>query len=574
MTETATTGIWHDIDRCYAAVSSRDARFDGRFITGVRTTGIYCRPSCPAITPKRGNVEFFPTAAAAQARGFRACRRCLPDAVPGSPDWNVRADLAARAMRLIAEGIVEREGVPGLARRLGYSERQLGRVLTAELGAGPLALARAHRAHAARLLIERSAMPLTDVAFAAGFASVRQFNDTIRAVFGMTPSDLRTRATSRRVEATGAPAPVSGATLSLRLPLRPPFDGDGLLAFLAARAVADVEGATSTRYTRTLRLPHGPGRMTVTPASVTAAADTAHVPCELWLTDVRDLAGAVTRVRRLLDLDADPVAVDDALRRDDALAPLVAARPGIRVPGAVDGPELVLRTMLGQQVSVAAARSAASRLAAELGEPLPGEAPPGGSVPGHSPDRDDRSHHDPTGEDPFDRLRCTTRLFPAASTVAEHAADVLRGPRARVEAVRTVAGALASGELDVHAGRDPDDLRRDLLAQPGIGPWTADYVVMRALGRPDVLLDGDLALRTGSAAAGIDPAELPGRALAWRPWRSYAGMHLWRSAATEKDPAATAKDAAPTRAAADDIHAAAHGHTTGTRPLDSTGRDR
>ncbi|MBB3663810.1 AraC family transcriptional regulator of adaptative response / DNA-3-methyladenine glycosylase II [Prauserella sediminis] len=568
MTETATTGIWHDTDRCYAAVSSRDARFDGRFITGVRTTGIYCRPSCPAITPKRGNVEFFATAAAAQARGFRACRRCLPDAVPGSPDWNVRADLAGRAMRLIAEGTVEREGVPGLARRLGYSERQLGRVLTAELGAGPLALARAHRAHAARLLIERSAMPLTDVAFAAGFASVRQFNDTIRAVFGLTPSDLRTRATSRQVGDTGTPAPVSGATLTLRLPLRPPFDGDGLLSFLAARAVTGVESATPARYTRTLRLPHGPGRMTVEPATATAATETAHVPCELWLTDVRDLAGGVARVRRLLDLDADPVAVDDALRRDDALAPLVAARPGIRVPGAVDGPELVLRTMLGQQVSVAAARTAASRLAAELGENLPGETLPGDALTG-----DDRSGHDPASDDPADGQGGTALLFPTASAVAEHATDVLRGPRTRIEAIRTVAGALASGDLDVHAGRDPDELRRDLLAQPGIGPWTADYVVMRALGRPDVLLDGDLALRTGSAAAGIDPAELPERALAWRPWRSYAGMQLWRSAATAdravapNDAAANRTSAATPNARQDNRHRHTPRHLDRTRPV-------
>lgn len=516
MTETATTGIWLDTDRCYAAVRSRDARFDGRFITGVRTTGIYCRPSCPAITPKRGNVDFFPTAAAAQARGFRACRRCLPDAVPGSPDWNVRADLAARAMRLIAEGTVERDGVPGLARRLGYSERQLGRVLTAELGAGPLALARAHRAHAARLLIERSAMPLTDVAFAAGFASVRQFNDTIRSVFGMTPSDLRTRATSRRVDDPASAEPVSGTRLALRLPLRPPFDGAGLLAFLAARALTGVETATTTRYARTLRLPHGPGRMSVTPTPAAADDHTAHVRCELWLTDVRDLAGGVARVRRLLDLDADPVAVDDALRRDEALAPLVTARPGIRLPGAVDGPELVLRTMLGQQVSVAAARTTTSRLAAELGDPLPGYGP--------------TAAEDDVDADP-------ARLFPTASAVADRATDVLRGPRSRTDAIRTVAAALASGDLAVHAGRDPDELREDLLALPGIGPWTADYVVMRALGRPDVLLDGDLALRNGAAAIGIDPRSLADRALAWRPWRSYAGMHLWAAAAP--DPAAS-----------------------------------
>src|ERR687890_1254244 len=220
-----------DTDRCYRAVASRDARFDGQFVTAVRTTGIYCRPSCPAVTPKATNVEFWPTAAAAQPRGSRACRRCLPDAVPGSPDWNVRADLAGRAMRLIGDGVVERDGVPGLATRLGYSERQLGRVLTAELGAGPLALARAHRAHTARLLVETTSMAMADIAFAAGFASVRQFNDTVREVYGVPPTTLRAEAGRRR----GAVAAAAG-TLVLRLPYRPPFDGDGLLAFFSARA--------------------------------------------------------------------------------------------------------------------------------------------------------------------------------------------------------------------------------------------------------------------------------------------------------------------------------------------------
>ena len=241
-----------DQERCYRAVASRDARFDGHFITAVRTTGIYCRPSCPATTPKRANVEFLPTAGAAQQRGYRACRRCLPDAVPGSPDWNVRADLAARAMRLISDGVVEREGVPGLATRLGYSERHLNRVLTAELGAGPLALARAHRAHTARLLIETTPLGMADVAFAAGFASVRQFNDTVRAVYGVAPTTLRAEAGRRRTTA-------AAGTLVLRLPFRPPFDAEGLRQFFAARAVAGVETLGDDGYVRTLRLPHGAG---------------------------------------------------------------------------------------------------------------------------------------------------------------------------------------------------------------------------------------------------------------------------------------------------------------------------
>ncbi|MEU6645766.1 AlkA N-terminal domain-containing protein [Saccharomonospora sp. NPDC046836] len=486
--------VWQDTERCYRAVMSRDARFDGQFIVAVRTTGIYCRPSCPAMTPKARNVEFFPTSAAAQSHGYRACRRCLPDAVPGSPEWNVRADLAARAMRLIADGTVEREGVPGLARRLGYSERQLGRVLTAELGAGPLALARAHRAHSARLLIELSELPLTDVAFAAGFASVRQFNTTIQEVFAATPSQLRAAANSRRkpVSSQDEP-PTAGARLTLRLPFREPFDAAGLLTFLADRAVPGVED-TAGGYRRTLRLPHGSALVRLTPAG-------AHVECELRLTDVRDLGNAVARIRRLLDLDADPHAVRQVLGRDRALAPLVAATPGIRVPGAVDGAELVLRAMLGQQVSVPAARTAAGRLAAELGEPVP-------------------------AADGEPRL-----LFPTAAAVAEHGGEVLRGPQRRIDAMREVAAALAVGDLDVHVGRDGPELRAELLGAPGIGPWTADYVLMRVLGQPDVLLDGDLALRKGAAALGLDDTSngLTERAQAWRPWRSYAGMYLWRA---------------------------------------------
>ncbi|GAB3566807.1 AlkA N-terminal domain-containing protein [Amycolatopsis endophytica] len=513
----AEQALWRDTERCYRAVTSRDARFDGQFITAVRTTGIYCRPSCPALTPRQENVRFYPTAAAAQAAGFRACRRCLPDAVPGSPLWDVRADLAARAMRLIADGVVERDGVPGLARHLGYSERQLGRVLTAELGAGPLALARAHRAHSARLLIELSELPLADVAFAAGFTSVRQFNDTIRDVFARTPSQLRTAASAAR-RRSGAADPearrrkgntgpearrpkgdtgpeagtAAGTRLSLRLPFRPPFDAGGILGFFAARAVPGVEAADEHSYARTLRLPHGAASVTLTPQD-------GHVRCDLRLADVRDLGAAVTRARRLLDLDADPEAVARVLGADPALAPAVAAAPGIRVPGAADGFELVLRAMLGQQISVAAARTAAARLTAALGDPVPWQK--------------------------------DTLLFPTAEAVAERGHEVLRGPKRRIDAILSAAAAVASGDIDVHVGRDAAELRAELLGLTGVGPWTADYVLMRVLGAPDVLLTGDLVLRKGASALGIadDIPALTERAQAWRPWRSYAGMYLWRS---------------------------------------------
>lgn len=452
--------LWRDAERCYRVVTARDPRFDGQFIMAVRTTGIYCRPSCPASTPKERNVRFFPTSAAAQANGFRACRRCLPDAVPGSPDWNVRADLAARAMRLISDGTVEREGVPGLARRLGYSERQLGRVLTAELGAGPLALARAHRAHSARLLIEMSGLPLTDVAFAAGFSSVRQFNETIREVFATTPSQLRAFAASRR----GRQGDIGGTRLSLRLPFRPPFDAVGLLRFFAAHAVPGVEEVTSTSYARTLRLAHGTGVVRLTP-------EPDHVRCELLLTDLRDLGSAVSRVRRLLDLDADPAAVSRVLGADPALAPVVAAVPGIRVPGAVDGEELLLRALA--EVSL----------------------PPGAEVPGEWG---------------------VTRLFPTAAQLAT--------------AGHPVAEALADGRLDVHVGRDAAELRAELLECPDIAAATADYVLMRVLGAPDILLTGDPAIRRGAEAMGIPADSLPDRARAWTPWCSYAGMYLRRTA--------------------------------------------
>jgi AraC family transcriptional regulator, regulatory protein of adaptative response / DNA-3-methyladenine glycosylase II len=480
-----------DQERCYRAVASRDARFDGLFITAVRTTGIYCRPSCPAVTPKRHNVEFLPTAGAAQQRGYRACRRCQPDAVPGSPDWNLRADLAARAMRLIADGVVEREGVPGLANRLGYSERHLNRVLTAELGAGPLALARAHRAHTARLLVETTPLGMADIAFAAGFASVRQFNDTVREVYGVPPTTLR---------AGRQGAPTVAGTLVLRLPYRPPFDADGLLDFFAARALDGVESVGDGTYRRTLRLPHGPATVAL---DLTPSPRNGHVVATLRLAELRDLGPAVARLRRLLDLDADPHAVDAVLGADPVLAPAVAAVPGIRLPGTVDGFETALRATLGQQVSVAAARTATSRLAAALGERLP---------PGLAADGPDL-------------------LFPTPAAIAERGAEVLTGPARRITTVVGLAAAVADGSLVLDPGWDTADLRSALTALPGVGPWTAGYLVMRLLGDPDELLATDLGVRRGAAALGL-PSDIPGltaRATGWAPWRSYAATHLWRA---------------------------------------------
>ncbi len=476
-----------DDDQCYRAAQAKDSRFDGWFFVGVTSTGIYCRPSCPAITPKRANVCFYPTAAAAQLAGFRACKRCRPDASPGSPEWNTRADLVGRAMRLIADGIVDRDGVRGLASRLGYSERQLNRQLVAEVGAGPLALARAQRARTARILIETSALPFTEIAFAAGFASIRQFNDTVREVFASTPTELRRRNTT-------APTP-SGPSdrLVLRLPYRAPLALTPLLEFLGRRAVAGIESFDGPTYTRSLSLPHGHGVASL------SAHDERAVRCELNLADLRDLTTAVQRTRRLLDLDADPTSVDAALGADPALEPLVLKVPGRRVPGAVDGNELAVRAVLGQQVSVAGARTAAARLVDRHGSPL--------SV------TDER----------------VTHVFPDAATIAEVDPTSFAMPRSRGRALVAICGALASGAVVLDAGVDRDETAAALTRLEGVGPWTAGYLAMRALGDPDAFLPTDLGVRHGLERLGLpsDPRSATAMAERWRPWRSYALMHLW-----------------------------------------------
>ncbi|MFT4229740.1 MAG: Ada metal-binding domain-containing protein, partial [Microbacterium sp.] len=485
-------------DERYRAIESRDARFDGQFVTAVRSTGVYCRPSCPARTPKPSNVEFYPTSAAAHEAGYRACKRCLPEAAPGSPDWNLRRDAAGRAMRLIADGVVEREGVPGLAARLGYSPRHLTRMLTAELGAGPLALARAHRAHTARMLLVGTDLPASDVAFSAGFASVRQFNDTVREVFGMTPLDLR----ARRPAAAPAAAQAPGA-IDLALPVREPFDARGLFDWMAARALPGVEVAGAGAYARTLRLAGGAAWFRL---SVDDGRAGRRVRLEARLQRLGDLPALVARARRLFDLDADPVAVDSALAAHPELAPLVAATPGIRVAGVVDPAEMLIRAMVGQQISVASARTALSRLAAELGEPV-------------------AAHEG------------TDRLFPTMAAIAEHGHDVLRGPAARIRAITGAARALAGGELELTPGDDGGEQRAALLAMPGIGPWTADYVRMRITGDPDVFLPGDVAVRHGAARAGLPTgAALAAWAARTAPWRSYLTAHLWRAAAPPHAP--------------------------------------
>lgn len=489
MTPTATL----DAESCYRAVKARDRRFDGVFYTAVRTTGIYCRPSCPARTPALANVTFHPSAAAAQAAGYRACKRCLPDATPGSPDWDVAADAAGRAMRLIADGVVDREGVPGLAAHVGYTPRHLTRLLTAELGAGPLALARARRAQTARVLIETTDLTYADIAFAAGFSSVRQFNETVREVYATTPSELRGRRGGGRAT-TGS--------VTMRLAVRTPYAGSELLGFLATRAVPGVEVAGDGWYARTLSLPHGTGAVRLELPDADGPGETAFASATFALGDLRDTAAAVERVRRMLDADCDPVAVGGAFAGDPVIGPLVRRTPGLRVPGHVDGHEVAVRAVLGQQVSVAGARTVAARLVQAHGRPAPGAA----------------------AVDPG-----LTHLFPDVDALAALAPEQLPMPRARGRALVGLCAALADGSIALDRGADRDDVRRALLALPGIGPWTADYIALRALGHPDVFLPTDIGIRDALTGLGHDPARAGDLAERWRPWRSYAQLHLWQS---------------------------------------------
>ncbi|WP_306317523.1 MULTISPECIES: AlkA N-terminal domain-containing protein [unclassified Streptomyces] len=497
----------------YRAALSNDSRFDGRLFIGVASTGIYCRPTCPAMTPKRANMRFYRTAAAAQAAGFRACKRCRPDSTPGSPEWNSRADLAGRAMRLIADGLVDREGVGGLAARLNYSERQLQRQLVAEVGAGPLALARAQRARTAQLLLETTELHVSEIAFAAGFSSIRQFNATMRTVFSMPPTQLRARAAQRvtqRAPRAGSPARAWGSGIRIQLPYRTPLDVDALLAHLGAQAVPGIEEYADGGYHRALSLPHGTAVATLSRPDGKPAGRTQQPPgrgfveCELHLQDLRDMTAAVQRCRDLLDLDADPLAVDAVLARDPLLAPLVARLPGRRVPGCADPAECAVREVLAQDAAPERARSEAALLVARYGKPLTREF---GGV---------------------------THAFPAVDTLAGLPPRELADTPERGSRVKAIATALACGDLDLGVGVDRDEATRQLLKVDGVGPRTAAAIRMRALGDPDV-----------SVPAGPDPYEegtyeegtyeegtYEERAEAWRPWRSYAVQHLWAARTT------------------------------------------
>ena len=484
--------VIENFEVCYRAVRSRDRRFDGRLFTAVTSTGIYCRPSCPAQTPKPENVRFYRSAAAAEAAGFRACKRCHPDRLQTTPTANGHTDLLSEALRLIADGSMDELGVAGLARRLRVTPRHLHRHLVMRVGASPLTLARTRRAQTARLLIDRTAMPLTEVALAAGYASLRQFNDSVREVFGTTPTELRR---------SGGPALPGEGPVVLRLAYRSPFDADGLFAFLGPRAIPGVEEVLDRRYRRVVRTGRTTGVMELD------ARDHGTVVLRLTLDDLRELEGLVHAARSLLDLDAEPAAINDVLAADRVLKPLVLQRPGLRVPGAVDGFEMAVRAVLGQQISVRGATTLAARLVDRFGEPLA---------------RADLG---------------LTHAFPTADCLATADLRGLGLTGTRAGTLGALARAVADGRIDLSARADRDRTTASLLDLPGVGPWTVAYLAMRALRDPDAIPITDLGIRRALDRLGVAGAarDRLTRTQAWRPWRAYAAMHLWTSLATLKE---------------------------------------
>lgn len=495
-----------DLDReaCYRALRTRDARFDGRFYTAVRTTGIFCRPICPARTPKIENCIFLPSAAAAHQMGFRPCLRCRPEVAPGVGCWRGSAATVGRALHLIAEGAMDGAGVEALADRLGVGARHLRRLFDQHVGASPVSVAQTHRILFAKALISDTGLSMADVAMAAGFGSVRRFNAAIQATYGRPPGALR-----RSAQAPGA----TGAGVTLRLPFSPPYDWKAMVEFLAPRAIPGVEQVEADLYRRTVALDRARGVVEVRPVP-----GAAHLAATIWTNDVSALAAMVARLRRLFDLDADIQAIDAHLAADPTLAPLVAARPGLRVPGAWDGFELAVRAVLGQQVSVRAATTFAGRLAAAHGAPLdlPG-SPPGG------PDR----------------------LFPAPAAVGAADLTAIGLTRARGISLNALGQAMAADHGLLRAYETLEETVAKLTALPGVGPWTAQYVAMRALREPDAFPASDLGLlRAMETPAGRpSPAALAADAEAWRPWRAYAALRLWLQGGPPASPALTSERA-------------------------------
>jgi len=465
-----------DADTCYGALKARDSRFDGRFFTGVKTTGIYCRPICPAVTPLRRNVEFFACAAAAQQAGYRPCKRCRPEASPGTSAWRGTSATVSRALRLIGDGALDRGTVGQLAERLGVSARQLGRLFRTHLGASPVAVAQTRRAHFARNLLAETELPVAQVALAAGFGSLRRFNALMRRVFRQTPTELRACAASRRL----------GSSFAARLPFRPPLDLGRMLRFLARRAIPGVEEVVEGVYRRTVVWAGEAGVVAVR----SGAND--HLVLEADLPRPEGLITLVSRVRRMFDCDAEPHTIAARLGQDPLLEAAVQQHPGLRLPSAWDPFELGVRAIVGQQVSVGAATTVAGRIVRRSGQQL---ALASGGL---------------------------THLFPTPAALAEADLAGVGMPGRRVASVQTFARAVAEGRLELAAPRGPDELVRRLVALPGVGAWTAEYIAMRAFGEPDAFPASDLGLR--KAAPGVD---LEARAERWRPWRAYAALYLW-----------------------------------------------
>jgi AraC family transcriptional regulator of adaptative response / DNA-3-methyladenine glycosylase II len=478
-----------DQDRCYRALRTRDPRFDGRFFTAVRSTGIYCRPVCPAPTPKRENCLFVACAAAAAELGFRPCLRCRPETSPGTPAWHGTSTTVSRALRLISDGALDRAGVGELAGRLGLGERQLRRLFLRHLGASPGAVAQTRRLLFAKKLIDETRLPMAQVGLAAGFASIRRFNAAIRDAYGVAPRELRRRSGPR----TGADG---SCDITLKLAYRPPFDWPGINRFLAARAIPGVESVSPDAYRRTLAIDGAEGRLEVAPDPG------AHqLVANIRIEGAAPLQQISERIRRIFDLGADPDVIAADLAGAPHLRDAVRAAPGVRVPGAWDGFELAVRAILGQQVSVKGATTLSGRLVMRFGE------------------RSRRA----AGDDALHSL------FPTPAVLASADIAEIGLPRARADAISSLAGAVARGELDFDAPRDLDDAIAQLTSLPGIGEWTAQYIAMRALGEPDAFPATDLGLRRALAIDGrpMGDGELRAAAEGWRPWRAYAAMLLW-----------------------------------------------
>jgi AraC family transcriptional regulator of adaptative response / DNA-3-methyladenine glycosylase II len=474
--------------QCRKAILARDARFDGRFFTGVLTTGIYCRPVCPARPPKAENCRYHPSAAAAQADGFRPCLRCRPETAPGVGAWRGASNTVSRAMTLIEAGALDEGDVEGLASRLGVGERHLRRLFLKHLGAAPVSVAQTRRVHIAKQLIHETTLPMTEIALASGFGSVRRFNETMLALFGRPPTELR------RIAGRGRHA---GITLSLGY--RPPFDWDAILEFLALRAIPGVEVVSGGIWRRVIALDGAVGEI-----EVSHEPERNRLRAAIRFPDLAALPRIIARIRQVFDLDADPEAINLALARDPRLGSLVAKRPGLRVPGAWDGFELAVRAILGQQITVTAATRLAGEISAQWGMAYDGDG--------------------------------LSRAFPTPEQLAD--AEIGGMPTARARAIAKLAQAVQADPHLIERAEDLESSIARLCALPGVGAWTANYIAMRALRETDAFPAADIGLMRALESNGVRPrpTDLDKLSQAWRPWRAYAAMHLWSAPANKENP--------------------------------------